>query len=126
MFSTLPQSPTQQKGLFYEQLALRYLKKRKLKLLHKNYHCRSGEIDLIMQDHESIVFVEVRYREKTAFGDGLDSVTSHKQQKLIKTAQLYLTQQGLYDKVAARFDVCSICQPHGKPVINWVKNAFEI
>ena len=124
MFAKKPSSPSQLKGLHYEKLALKYLKKQGLKFLHKNHHCRLGEIDIIMRDHESIVFIEVRYRENSIFGNGLDTVTKSKQQKLIKTAQHYLIQAGLYEKVAARFDVISICQREGKPELIWVKNAF--
>ncbi len=125
MFTRTPSSPSQIKGLYYEKLALRYLKKQGLKFLQKNYHCRLGEIDLVMSDQGYIVFIEVRYRKNTGFGNGLDTVTKNKQQKLIKTAQLYLIQEGLYEKVPARFDVVSISSGKLKPELIWVKNAFQ-
>lgn len=124
MFTTKPASPSQRKGLHYEKLALKYLKKQGLKFSAKNYHCRLGEIDLIMLDHEVIVFIEVRYRENSSFGSGLDSVTKNKQQKLRNTAQHYLLLAGLYEKVSARFDVISFCKSKGKPELIWVKDAF--
>lgn len=124
MFSNQPSSPSQLKGLYYEKLALKHLKKQGLTLLHKNYHCRLGEIDLVLRDVDYIVFTEVRYRENTDFGNGLDSVTQIKQQKLIKTAQHYLLHHSLYEKIAARFDVVSISLSQGKPELVWVKNVF--
>ncbi|MDC1435751.1 YraN family protein [Gammaproteobacteria bacterium] len=125
MFTKKTASPSQVKGLYYEKLALKYLKKQGLKFLQNNYHCRLGEIDLVMHDQGYIVFIEVRYRENSAFGNGLDTVNKSKQQKLIKTAQLYLIQNGLYEKVPTRFDVISISRSKLKPELSWVKNAFQ-
>jgi putative endonuclease len=124
MFSKGTFSPSQQTGLHFEKLALKYLKKHKLKLLHQNYHCRLGEIDLIMQDKDCLVFVEVRYRKSRDFGAGLDTVNASKQRKLILTAQHYLVQMGMYENTATRFDVVSITQPDNKPELSWIKNAF--
>ena len=124
MFAKPPTNPSQLKGLHYEKMALKHLTKQGLKLLHKNYHCRLGEIDLVMRDADYIVFTEVRFRENPDYGNGLDSVTKNKQQKLIKTAQYYLINHGLYEKIAARFDVVSICKSQGKTELVWVKNAF--
>ncbi|MDG2089602.1 MAG: YraN family protein [Gammaproteobacteria bacterium] len=124
MFSKKPKSPSQIKGLYYEKLALKHLKKQGLKFLHKNYHCRLREIDLVMRDESCIVFTEVRFRENSDFGNGLETVTKSKQQKLIKTAQHFLIRSGLYEKVATRFDVVSICKHHGKSELIWIRNAF--
>ncbi len=125
MFTKTPSGSSQIKGQYYEELALRHLKKKGLKFLQKNYHCRLGEIDLVMCDQDCIVFIEVRYRENADFGNGLDTVNKSKQQKLIKTAQLYLIQKGLYEKVPARFDVVSISGSKLTPELIWVKNAFQ-
>ncbi len=57
MFSSRPRSPAQRKGLYYEKLALTYLRRQGLSLLKQNFHCRFGEIDLILSDQHSIVFV---------------------------------------------------------------------
>ena len=125
MINRTSASPSQKKGLLYEKMALVYLQKQGLKFLQKNYYCRLGEIDLVMLDHTTVVFIEVRYRENTVYGDAFDTVDKIKQNKLIKTAQLYLIQQGTYDKVPARFDVISICKHQGKPELTWVRNAFQ-
>ena len=68
-------------GAKFEQEAKRYLIKHGLKCRQENYHCRIGEIDLIMQDGETIVFVEVRYRKDKQFGGATVSITPNKQKK---------------------------------------------
>ena len=77
---------TREIGFAEERRALLYLQKQGLKLITRNYQCKMGEIDIIMQDKDMLVFVEVRYRRKGRYGDGLDSVTYSKQRKLIRTA----------------------------------------
>ena len=66
-----------------ELLACQYLQQYKLKLITKNYHCRRGEIDLIMQDKKTLVFIEVRYRKNDRFGSALESVNYKKQAKIM-------------------------------------------
>ncbi len=88
---------SQTKGAFAEQQAREYLTMQGLQWIDSNYHCRMGEIDLIMQDQYCLVFVEVRARTSIAFGGALASVTYRKQQKLIKTAMLYLSVNKLHD-----------------------------
>ena len=124
MFKKPPASPTQQKGLRFEELALVYLLNQGLDFLQKNYHRRFGEIDLVMRESATIVFIEVRSREKSNYGNAFETVNKTKQQKLIRTAQLYLIQQGLYEQVPARFDVISATIQQSKPVLEWIRNAF--
>ncbi len=121
---------TREQGNYTENLACEFLLKKGLKLLERNYHCRLGEIDIIMQDNEHLVFVEVRYRKNNNFGSGAESVTYNKQTKLIKTASAYLQQHAKLNKYPARFDVISMTGPveTGNITdtnINWIKNAFE-
>ena len=78
------------KGQAYETKACLYLQQRGLTLLQRNYRSRHGEIDLIMQEADSLVFVEVRYRRSNRFGSGAESVSYHKQARLIATAAHYL------------------------------------
>ncbi|MCW8901366.1 MAG: YraN family protein, partial [Gammaproteobacteria bacterium] len=97
--------------------------------LKRNYHCRFGEIDLIMQDGDSLVFVEVRYRRNNHFGSGAETVTASKQSKLVKTASAYLQQHAKLNQYPARFDVVSITGAVEKSNIHniefdWIKNAF--
>lgn len=107
-----------------EKAACRYLQQRGVKLLKKNFHSRFGEIDLIMQDGETLVFIEVRCRQVDAQVGAAESVTFAKMQKIRKTAQYYLLQ---FDEVPnCRFDV--IAMTHNKQdsdyTIEWIKNAF--
>lgn len=108
-------------GLAAEQLAETFLRKQGLKCITKNYHCRFGEIDLIMQDGEDLVFVEVRLRTNKQFGSAAASITHKKQQKLITTAQHYLQQHG---EQACRFDAVLLDKAENAN-IEWIRNAFD-
>ncbi len=108
-----------------EELACAYLQKHKLRLIARNYHCRRGEIDLIMQDGNTLVFIEVRYRKSSRFGSALESVHTHKQQKIIFTAEHYL-QHTSAQYTQYRFDVLAISPGHTAPYIQWIKNAFQL
>lgn len=104
-------------------------RKKGFKLIERNFHCRLGEIDLIMQDNKSLVFVEVRYRRNNNFGSGAESVTYTKQSKLIKTASVYLQQHAKLNKYPARFDIVSITgfietDNINNIHFNWIENAF--
>lgn len=115
-------------GDSHEHYAGRWLQQQGLQLLIRNYCCRLGEIDLIMRDHDTLVFVEVRYRRTHTHGSPLETVTWHKQRKLWRCARHYLMKAGLHDAVACRFDVVGI-SGSGKsapPAIEWVKDAFSL
>ena len=120
---------TREQGQYTESLACQYLENKGFKLIEKNFNCRLGEIDLIMKDNDSLVFVEVRYRRSNNFGSGAESVTANKQSKLIKTASLYLQKHDKYNKNPARFDIVSITGIIETNDINniyfdWIENAF--
>ena len=120
---------TREQGQITETLACQYLEDKGLKLRERNYQCRFGEIDLIMQHSDSLVFVEVRYRKNTNFGSGAESVTTSKQSKLIKTASAYLQQHDKLAKYPVRFDVISMTGAIGTNNthdldIDWIENAF--
>ena len=108
-------------GLEAEKLAATFLAKHGLKLVTQNYHCRFGEIDLIMQDAKTLVFIEVRLRSNARFGSAGASITPQKQQKLIATAQHYLQQHG---DTACRFDAI-LMDKADLQQIEWIRNAFE-
>ncbi len=85
-------------GQQYEQLALQYLQQQGLKLVQQNFHCKTGEIDLVMREGATLVFVEVKYRASSAFGGALAAVSFSKQQKLLRTSfccLLKLTAAGI-------------------------------
>jgi putative endonuclease len=110
------------KGLAAEDAACQYLVKQGLTWVESNYRCKLGEIDLIMRDKEYWVFVEVRARTSRAYGSALETVTYSKQQKILKTASLYLTAHQLQEKARVRFDVISI--EGTPPELTWISNAF--
>ena len=116
---------TRQQGEGWERKAERMLRKRGLKPVQRNYHGRVGEIDLIMLDGESLVFVEVRYRSNPNYGTGADSVTREKQYRVTGAARRFLQREKQHAWRRCRFDVVSIERQHGKPVMNWIRAAFE-
>ena len=111
-------------GNHAESLACRYLEHRGLRLLSRNFHCRRGEIDLIMQDGDSLVFIEVRYRKQTHFGHAAETVSRIKQTRIIHCARYYMKMNHSWNETV-RFDVVSI---EGRPddmKIEWLADAFQ-
>jgi putative endonuclease len=100
-----------------EKKAASYLKKKGYQILHMNYRCRFGEIDIIAKQGDTVVFVEVKTRSSDKYGLGYESVTASKQEKLLKTTQFFFAENG---ESPARFDVISI---DGKEVSH-IENAF--
>lgn len=90
-----------------ELLALKFLEKKGLVILDTNYHSRFGEIDIIAQESETTIFIEVKTRTNTLFGQPLDAITYSKLQKMIKTAQFYLVENKLAEK-PYRFDAVEV------------------
>lgn len=105
-----------------EAIAADYLQKQGLALVVSNYSCRFGEIDLIMRDGKTLVFVEVRMRSNPDFGGAGMSITASKQLKLSRTAEHYLQQFG---SAACRFDAILMHKPSADN-IEWVRNAFDV
>lgn len=112
------------RGRRAEDLACRYLERQGLRLLERNYRCARGEIDLIMQHGESLVFVEVRYRRSNTFGSGAESVDQRKQFRLIETALHYIQKRNAAGR-PSRFDVISVSPGTPEDNIDWIPNAFH-
>ncbi|MDX2456067.1 MAG: YraN family protein [Gammaproteobacteria bacterium] len=110
------------RGKDAENRACRYLQARGLQLLHRNYRSKGGEIDLILQDTDSLVFVEVRYRQQPGFGSAAESVDWRKQSKLIACARHFLQAHPDTARQPCRFDVISISGSSNN--IEWIQNAF--
>ncbi|PWT73503.1 MAG: YraN family protein [Proteobacteria bacterium] len=106
-------------GAQAEDLALAFLLKQGLKLRARNYACRLGEIDLVLQEGGTLVFVEVRMRRSSAFGGAAESLTGRKRARLLAAARHYLSQQATLPD--CRFDAVLI-DGDGPPA--WIKNAF--
>ena len=109
------------KGQLAEQSACDFLSQQGLSLVQRNYLCRVGEIDLVMLDGQTLVFVEVRARSHDRYGDGAMSVIASKQRKLLKACSHYLVSHGKYDKIPCRIDVVSL---DNQGNIEWIKNAI--
>jgi putative endonuclease len=103
-----------------EQRACKFLQAHGLKVITQNYRCKLGEIDLIMQDGEDVVFVEVRSRISLDYGSAIESISRNKQKKVINTSLCFLQQRNWLDKKNCRFDVIGIHQHD----LEWIKDAF--
>ena len=113
------------KGRHYESLALRYLKTQGLRFVQKNYRCSHGEIDLVMMDKRTLIFVEVRFREDEDFGSAVETVDRRKQLKVLRAAAHYLLRNKIYNALQCRFDVIGITKKNSSVKISWLQNAFE-
>ncbi len=116
---------TRATGTHWEDAALAHLQRAGLSLLERNFHCRLGELDLILCDSDAIVFVEVRYRGDAAHGDGSASVGAAKQLKLVRAAQLWLQARPQFAARPCRFDVIGCAGTPAQPQFDWVRNAFD-
>lgn len=106
-----------------ENLAARYLRNKGLKILLKNYRCEVGEIDIIARDGKKLVFVEVKTREGTEVSPQ-DQVDAGKQERVIRTAKVYLSRYG-WPQPDHRFDIVAIVWPTGHdPQIEHFEGAF--
>ena len=114
-------------GAWGEALAAEYLRKKRYKLVAAGYHCRFGEIDLIVQNKEYLVFVEVKLRKNSNFAAAREYVNQSKQDRIRITASMYLAQNPT--KLQPRFDVIEIYAPQGaqteKPEITHLEDAFQ-
>lgn len=108
-----------QKGKIGEARAVYYLKKAGYKIINTNYRCSVGEIDIIAIDGNVLVFLEVKSRKNTDFGNPAEAVNYKKQQHIAKTAITYIKQNNLFDS-PVRFDVVEIIDDD----INLIKDAF--
>ncbi len=112
------------RGAAVEAAAERLLCAAGLQVLDRNVNFRGGELDRVMNDDGTVVFVEVRYRARTDFGGAAASVDSRKQQRLVLAAQLYLQAHPELCERPCRFDVV---QASGDPPrLQWLRDAFRL
>ena len=107
-----------------ETVAKDYLVERGYTLLTENYTVRGGEVDLVMRDGESVVFVEVRQRKTARYGSAAASITPQKMTRLRKTALHYLVTTFGHDDVLMRFDAVLIEGVREKFKLEHLKNIF--
>lgn len=102
-----------------EQQAHEFLLQHGLKPVTRNFRCPQGELDLIMTDNDTLVIIEVRFRQTDKYGSAAESVTRSKQLRIIAATQVYLATHKINPLL--RFDVVALS---GNGTLNWIKNAF--
>jgi putative endonuclease len=132
---------TRSQGQHAEVKALEHLRSHGCQLIVQNYNTKGGEIDLIVDDSGTLVFVEVRFRRITSRGSGAETVTSQKIRKIIRTAKHFLVSHKHYKNMPCRFDVVSMSTSRtissnkskndlqSDPTnysIDWIKRAFTL
>ncbi len=122
-----PQPSRTARGREAEEKARCFLEGSGLQLITSNYHAPCGEIDLVMSDGDTIVFVEVRLRRPSRFGDAIESVSARKCARIVATAEHYLQRHPLLANRPCRFDVVAFT---GKDVVvaepRWLQGAFGV
>ncbi|ALH95766.1 YraN family protein [Acinetobacter equi] len=126
----------QKMGAWAEQHALIYLQNLGYILVARNYYCRYGEIDLIVKNDSDLVFIEVKARSKTKYGQAIEVISFSKQKKIMRTALHFLNKNLQFSHYFCRFDVICFDFKHNfsKNVqqrfddyvydLNWIENAF--
>ena len=112
------------RGRKAEELASARLQRQGLRLAARNYRSPFGEIDLVMQERDTLVFVEVRYRSDTTFGAPAETVDRRKQARLRATAEHYLQHTPRASKKACRFDIVAITGDGEDGNFRWLRNVF--
>jgi len=111
-------------GVKGEGLAVKFLKKKGYKIIEQNYKTPLGEIDIVAKDGKSLVFIEVKTRESTAYGLPYEAVNTLKKKKIANVALLYLKR--FKEIPPCRFDVVSICYEQDRPKYELIKDAFAL
>ena len=113
-------------GEEYENRAVNLLQEEGLLLLERNFAAKTGEIDIIAQDKNTLVFVEVRARSNHHYNSAAGSVNLRKQQRIVRTAQLYLQRAPHRGNLPCRFDVIAFEPPQSGLCrrIRWIRGAF--
>jgi putative endonuclease len=119
---TTSTATTKQRGDAAEALAAAHLQRHGLTIVARNFRCRGGEIDLIARDGRVLVFVEVRLRSPSAYGDAAASISPRKQQRIILAARHYLAALP-GSTPDCRFD-CVLLERLDAGALSWLKHAF--
>jgi putative endonuclease len=112
-------------GAHVEALAREFLLRQGLTPVAANANYRGGELDLVMRDGNTLVFVEVRYRRGSGFGGGAASVDANKRRKLVHAAGLFLAAHREHAKAPCRFDVIDASGDPETPAFDWLRDAFR-
>lgn len=116
----------QTRGQDYEDRAAQWLQDKGLRLLGRNFSCKAGEIDIIAQHGDCLVFIEVRSRSNRQFASAAASVDRHKQRRILRTAQVFLQKRPELAAIPCRFDVIAFEPPQSGTglELHWIKAAF--
>jgi len=113
------------RGKVTEAFAENYLIQHGLTPIDRNIHCRQGEIDLVMRDGDTFVFVEVKYRKNNHFGSAVEAVSIAKQNKIRHCVAFFFHKANLNEyNTPCRFDVIALEGNINQPQVTWLKNAF--
>ena len=112
-------------GIAAEAAAERLLRRHGLTVVARNVRYRDGELDLVMRDGDTLVFVEVRYRADDGYGGAAASITHAKRRRLVRAASRLLAAQPLLAALPARFDVVAASGDIGQPQLDWLRDAFR-
>lgn len=116
----------QAQGYYAESYACAYLQQAGLTLVTRNFRCKFGEIDLIMREQDTLVFVEVRYRKNQQYTSAIESITFAKQQRIRRAAQVYLQHYDPDERFFWRYDWVGIAETaNGNFSVEWIPNAWE-
>jgi putative endonuclease len=116
---------THQRGREGEALAAAYLESKEYTILEQNYFFERAEVDIVAYDGTAIVFVEVKMRKNTTFGDPAESITENKKKLIFKAAEAWLYERKM-DGYPVRFDVIGIVQSQNEaPDIRHFEHAFR-
>lgn len=113
-------------GIEAETIARDYLVQRGLIFIESQFYTKGGELDLVMRDQDTLVIVEVRYRDSDQYGSAEESITPHKKRKIIFATKCYLSRNPAWNNHDVRFDVVGITKKAGRININWLEHAFEV
>ena len=112
-------------GRFGEELAYKKIKRLGYKKIVRNYRCPQGEVDLIANDGDTLVFIEIKTRRDKSVGYAKEAVNARKRRQLSKVALFYMKSNNCFE-TKARFDVIAVSLKGGKPLIEVIKNAFDL
>jgi putative endonuclease len=120
---TRKENSRQQKGKSGEDAAARHLEERGFTILERNYRFERGEIDIVAEEGNELVFVEVKSRGSNQFGSPEEAVTEEKQEQIRKVAEGYLFENECHDRIC-RFDVVAVELHDGTAELRHIRDAF--
>ncbi len=116
-----------QRGRTGEQVARAWLESRGMQCLNAGWRCRLGELDLVMRDGDTLVFVEVRARRAGSAINAITSIDAHKQQRFVRAARAWLSRHPAEAVLPARFDVIAFdADAINKDTVQWLRDTLSV